>query len=178
MGTILVLLPGVVAVLAALRLVWAWQKHRGARLVTCPETKQPAGVSLDAKHAAAGALFHAPPLRLEACSRWPERRDCGQECLRQIEIAPAGCLVRNILAQWYQGKQCAICGKAFGEIHWADHKPALLDPNRMTREWAQVPAETLPGVMESHAPVCWNCHITQTFCREHPELVVNRSRPA
>lgn len=26
----------------------------------------------------------------------------------------------------------------------------------------------------SHQPVCWNCHIVQTFRREHPEMIVER----
>ena len=67
------------------RLGRVWLRYRGDRLVTCPETRQPVGVALDVRHAAWSGLGHAPSLRLETCSRWPERRDCGQECLRQIE---------------------------------------------------------------------------------------------
>ena len=28
--------------------------------------------------------------------------------------------------------------------------------------------------MGTHLPVCWNCHIAESFRREHPELVVDR----
>jgi hypothetical protein len=31
--------------------------------------------------------------------------------------------------------------------------------------------------MQTHLPVCWNCHIAQEFRREHSELVVDRSLP-
>ena len=30
----------------------------------------------------------------------------------------------------------------------------------------------------THFPVCWDCLIVETFCRAHPELVVDRSRVA
>jgi hypothetical protein len=159
------------------RLLWLWYTCRGDRLVTCPETSQPVGVALDVKHAAWTGIGQAPGLRLRSCTRWPERQDCGQACLGQIEAALDGCLIRNILAHWYANKNCAICGKSIGEIHWADRRPALLSPERRTVEWSQVQPETVPAVLETHAPVCWNCHILQTFRNEHPELVVDRSRP-
>jgi hypothetical protein len=115
---------------------------------------------------------------LRDCSRWPERQGCGQECLKQIELSPDGCLVRHILGGWYEGKNCAICRKPFGEINWADHKPALLSPHGKNVEWAEIRAETVPDVLATHAPVCWNCHIVRTFCQQHPDLVLDRSRPA
>jgi hypothetical protein len=175
--TILVILLALIGWMTA-RLVRVWLNYRGDRVLTCPETKQTVGVALDMKHAVWSSFGHAPSLRLETCSRWPERQDCGQECLREIEESPDDCLVRTILTRWYAGKDCAICGKAIGEIHWSDHRPALLSPERRTVEWAQVPAESIPGVLETHAPVCWNCHIVQTFCREHPDMVVDRARSA
>jgi hypothetical protein len=176
MTEVIIISLGALAALAGLRLAWAWRNFHGPRLVTCPETTKAVGVALDASHAVWTALAHSPALRLESCSRWPERRDCGQECLRQIEQAPDGCLVRSMVSQWYAGKECALCGKRVGEIHWADHKPALLTPERTTIEWSQVAPESLSAVLETHAAVCWNCHVMQIFCREHPELVVNRYR--
>ena len=119
---ILIFLLALAAFMAA-RLCRVWFKYRGDRVVTCPETHQTVGVALDVKHAAWTGLSHPPGLRLETCTRWPERQDCGQECLRQIEASPENCLVRTILTQWYQGKDCAICNNPIGEIHWADHRP-------------------------------------------------------
>jgi len=37
-----------------------------------------------------------------------------------------------------------------------------------------IPAEKLQEVLRTDWPVCWNCHVAETFRREHPELVVNR----
>src|ERR1044072_1415781 len=62
----------------------------------CPDHRRPAGVRLDATYAALSGLGNGPKLRLESCSRWPERSNCGQECLSQLEEAPQACLVRNI----------------------------------------------------------------------------------
>src|SRR6266508_5356565 len=76
-------------------------RYRGKRVITCPETRKPAAVEVDAGHAALTAATHHRDLRLKSCSRWPERQDCGQECLLQVELAPEDCLLRNILTSWY-----------------------------------------------------------------------------
>ena len=151
-------------------------KFRGERVITCPETKKPAAVEVDSVHAAVTAAYTYPDLRLKSCSRWPEKKDCGQECLLQVEIAPEDCLLQNILTSWYQEKHCVSCGKKFTEIQWLDHKPALLSPGGRTVEWDEVPAEKVPDVLMTHFPVCWDCHIAEAFCREYPELIVDRSR--
>ena len=152
---------------------------RGKRLITCPETREPAAVDLDLKYAAFSSAFGKPHLRLKDCSRWPEREHCGQMCLSQIEGAPQDCLVRQIVARWYHGKRCAYCRKDFGQIQWHDHKPAILSPEGMTLQWNEVAPEQLPYMLSTHRPVCWNCHIAESFRRHHPELVVDRPpRPA
>ena len=48
-------------------------------------------------------------------------------------------------------------------------------PNRTAKQWNEIPAEKLPKVFETHLPICWNCYITETFRRVHPELVLNRA---
>jgi len=153
----------------------AYLKFRGMRLVSCPETKEPAAVEVDAKYAAFTAPIGEEGLRLKDCSRWPERQDCGRQCLGQIVSAPEDCLVRNILTKWYEGRTCVFCGKALGEIDWLDHKPALMSPKRVTLEWNEIPAEKVPVVLQTHMPVCWDCHIAETFRRCYPELFVDRS---
>jgi hypothetical protein len=151
-------------------------KYRGDRVITCPENQRPAGVHLDLGHALLSPVGPDADLRLKSCSRWPERQDCGQQCLQQIEAAPADCLVRNILTQWYQGKNCAVCGKPCGEIQWAEHKPALMSPSHTTVQWWEVPPEKVPDVLRTHRAVCWNCHVVNKMMNEHPDLVLDRSR--
>ncbi len=154
--------------------VRAYFNLRGKRLIICPETHTPEAVDVAAGEAAVGAFLSEPTLRLIECSRWPERQDCGQDCLQQIEIDPANCLVWNIVAKWYEGKSCVFCRKPIGPLHHLDHAPALLGPDHATAEWKEFRAQQLPEIMQTHRPVCWNCHIAETFRRTHPELVVNR----
>ena len=159
----------------AFRSLRAYFKLRGKRLVTCPETRMPAAVDLDAAHLARDAAFVTPRLRLSECSRWPERQGCGQECLKQIEATPQGCLVRRIVADWYAGKTCVICGKPVDAAEeWVGHVPALLNPEKRTTYWDKVAPERLPEVLQTHSPVCWSCHIAATFRHDHPDLVVDR----
>jgi len=154
--------------------VRAYFNFRGKRLITCPESHTTEAVDVDAGQCAVGAFLSEPTLRLVECSRWPERQDCGQECLQQIEIDPANCLVWNIVSKWYEGKSCVLCRKPFGPLHHLDHAPALLGPDHKTAEWKEFSPQQLPEIMQTHRPVCWNCHIAETFRRTHPELVVNR----
>ena len=150
-------------------------RFRGKRIVNCPETQKPVAVDVAAGEAGLGAFFNEPTLRLRDCTRWPERENCGQDCLQQIEANPQNCLVWNIVAKWYEGKTCAFCHKPIPPIHHVDHAPALLGPDFRTSEWNRIRPEQLPEVFAKSQPVCWNCHIAETFRREHPELVTDRS---
>ncbi len=167
-----------IAVLVAGIVLWrlasAWLKYRGTRVITCPENRRPAGVSVDARYAAATALGRSSELRLSLCSRWPEKAGCGQQCLTQIAASPEDCLVRNILTRWYRGKVCATCGRPFGEIDWTAQKPALLRTGKVSVEWDAVPADTLYEVLAASLPLCFACHMANRLVREHPELVVDR----
>jgi len=158
--------------------VRAYLGFRGKRLVTCPETHAPAAVDVAAAEAAVGAFLTEPTIRLKECSRWPERQDCGQECLKQVEADSENCLVWNIVSKWYEGKTCVLCRKPFGPLHHLDHAPALLGPDFKSLEWNQFRPEQLPEVFARCQPVCWNCHVAETFRRTHPELVTDRKLEA
>lgn len=153
-------------------------QFRGKRLVTCPENHQTAAVELDAKEAAREAFTHKPKMQLSECNRWPDHKDCGQQCLREIEMSPSDCLVRNIVIDWFSDKECVYCGKKIAEVKewWVDHKPALLTPERAIITWNEFPAEKLPEFFEKCDPVCWSCSATETFRQQHPELVTDRVR--
>lgn len=81
-GVLLVLFcAGVVLLMPAL---WAREIHHAyaaPRAVTCPETQQQVGVTIDAAHAAVTGLRGTPEFRLSDCSRWPARIQCAQDCL-------------------------------------------------------------------------------------------------
>jgi hypothetical protein len=172
---LIAVIAGVGLVALALVAIRFHLKVRGERLVTCPETKEPAAVELSsAPPAALHALLGGAPLELRSCSRWPEKAGCGQECLAEIETAPDGCLVRSIVSRWYRDKVCALCGRRFGEIPWEVHRPGLLDGDRKPVEWGALRLESLPKIVATHAPLCWDCLVTETLRQQRPELITYR----
>jgi hypothetical protein len=140
----------------------AYLKFRGKRIVACPETEQPAAVELATWHIAITSTFREPNLRLRDCSRWREVAPCDGACLTRIEEAPEECLVLTILSKWYEGKTCTCCGRPVGQISRWQHKPCLMSPNMRIFEWKDIPAETIPLVLSTHAPVCWTCLVAET----------------
>ena len=154
--------------------VRATRKFGGSQVIICPETGRQAMVEVDTSRAVLTSLVGQTDIRLESCWRWPLKADCGQECLLQLDVAPHDCLVRSVLTKWYRGKKCAFCQRSFGEIDLTDHKPALFTPEGITVEWADVPMSAVNEAMTTYQPVCWNCHIAQTFYHVHPDLVVER----
>jgi hypothetical protein len=151
----------------------SYRKYRGKGVLTCPETREPVAVQLDARRVAVTEMAGDRQLRLRSCSRWPERSGCGQECLAAIEFSPEDCLVRNRLTRWYAGARCALCGRDIGEVRWTEHKPALMSPERRTMEWEEVSAETLPLLLETHYRICWSCHVAESFRARFPDLVID-----
>lgn len=177
LAEVLILALVVLAGIAVWRLASLGFQYLGRMVITCPENQKPAGVSVDARHTLATGLGGVPKLRLADCSRWPEKAGCGQPCLSQIADSPADCLVRNLLVRWYEGKSCAWCGLPFGEIHLADRKPAVLRPDQRSVEWNDIPADQLHETLATAQPLCFGCHMANSMVREHPELVIDRSRP-
>lgn len=57
---------------------------RKPKQVTCPDDSQLAQVTVDAAHAALTAAVGMNRLRIEGCSRWPERAACNRSCLSQL----------------------------------------------------------------------------------------------
>jgi len=74
--------------------------YREGRTVNCPETQAPVSVRFNALRAAWSGLAGPPKLRLADCTRWPERADCGQECIPDaVEAKPAPALSQVSLKQ-------------------------------------------------------------------------------
>jgi hypothetical protein len=172
-------LIAIIIIAAALRVCIRWlvrssSRYRGTRIVTCPETKKPTIVEVDALHASLTSAVGLPDIRLKDCTRWPIKEQCGQECLMDLDVAPERCLVSGVLMRWYSGKKCVYCNKHFQELHWVDHQPALLSPEGELLSWNAVNPDSLRNVLETHSPVCWDCYIAQRFRLDHPDLVVFR----
>ena len=164
-----------VAIYFAVRyFIRARNRFGGERVIICPETGKQAMVEVDTRRAALTSLVGRADIRLDDCWRWPLRADCGQECLLQLDVGEDQCLVSSVLSKWYRSKQCVFCQRPFEEIDLVDHKPALFTPEGITVEWADVPISDVNEAMATYEPVCWNCHIAQTFYHERPDLVIER----
>ena len=174
-GSLIALIVLAVALWFGFRwLVRSASRYRGTRIVTCPETKEPAIVEVDALHASLTSTVGLPDIRHEECSRWPLKEQCGQECLMDLDVAPERCLVSGVLMQWYRDKNCVYCRKPFPELQWVDHRPAVRSPDGKLLGWDEVNVDRLPNVLETYSPVCWDCYIAQRFRLDHSDLVVFR----
>ena len=173
-GSLIVIALVAAALWFAIRWLVRFSRYRGQRIVTCPETKKPAIVEVDSLHASLTSTVGLPDIRLKDCSRWPIKEQCGQECLTALDVAPDRCLVSGVLMRWYRDKNCVYCRKQFTEVHWLDHRPALLSPAGKLVGWNEVNVDHVSEVLKTHSPVCWDCYIAQTFRMDHPDLVVVR----
>ena len=154
----------------------ARSRYGGTRPVTCPETGNRALVEVDALHASLTSTVGLPDIRLEHCSRWPLNEQCGQECLVDLDVAPGQCLVSGVLMRWYRDKNCVYCGKRLSELHWLDHRPALLGTEGKLLSWNAVTADKLETVLATHSAVCRNCDRAQGNRVDHPAAVIYRPR--
>lgn len=73
----------VAAVIWYLMAKWEYQQPFHA---LCPETMQPVDIYVDATHAARTRFHGREELVITSCSRWPDRRGCGQDCTPQVAM--------------------------------------------------------------------------------------------
>ena len=64
-----------------------WRRARVSRQVVCPATGALTLVRLDPRFAVGMHVLGNAEARVKHCERWPEHRDCGQDCLAQIGTA-------------------------------------------------------------------------------------------
>lgn len=60
----------------------AFLRYRKKRVLSCPETGGLAEVDIHAPRAAFTSLLGQPRLRVKNCILWPERKGCGESCLK------------------------------------------------------------------------------------------------
>lgn len=60
-------------------------RYRSKKVLGCPETGGEAEVSVDASRATFTSVLGRTLLRVKNCSLWPERKECGQDCLGPSE---------------------------------------------------------------------------------------------
>lgn len=177
-GTLLGL--GVLAVVLGLFAAMAsraWWRYRGIRVVTCPETRRTVAVEVDAAHAAMSDAWDTLDLRLKSCTRWPDRAGCDQDCLAQIAANPDQTRLEAILNDCVEGERCALCARPIPPLSRLGHRPAFRAPDGKTIGVDDVAPELIYEIVNTHAPVCWDCHVAETFRREHRDLVIDWPDP-
>jgi len=153
-----------------------YRKFHGTMLVNCPENQHIVAVDVASARAALTAMFGKECVELNQCTRWPEKEDCDQACLRDIQAAPEQHSVWGIATRWYEGRTCVYCHRTIAPLSHLDHPPALISFDGKIVEWKGVQPERLPDTLSAAQPVCWNCSVIEGFRREHPELVTDRCR--
>jgi hypothetical protein len=151
--------------------------YRGTRVVTCPDSLEPAAVELDRRRAAFTAFLGRPWVSVRRCSRWPARWLCSRECLTGIQATPQEGIVRTLVARWAAGRSCALCGCSLGGTRQDGYAPALLGLDGTTIESQDLPPESLPEQLRAHQPVCWYCHVASKLRRERPDLFPRTQPP-
>jgi hypothetical protein len=152
-----------------------WSRVRGARIVVCPETEAPVAVRVDVGHAVTTAIWEKPDLRLTSCSRWPERQDCDQPCVKQIETAPAETSPKTIAAHFFARERCAICTKPIEPPSRVTLQPGFMDSvTHKVRRWNEVPPEDLCAAIAVSHPLCSNCTLAEVFRQRFPDRVTKR----
>jgi len=149
-------------------------RNRGRRTVVCPENREHVTVELDTKYALKTALRGEEHERLHSCSRWPEKGDCGQECLAQIDPTPEN--LERLLQKWYQGKTCAICERALTPADWRRSRLALLNEKQKLFELRHMHLDEIPSILDKMAPLCWNCHQEERVRQAQPPRILKGDR--
>jgi hypothetical protein len=109
--TILIVLLSLAALYMGFRAIRGFHLYRmvrGPLLVICPETTRSALVELAAGTMAVERIAGGLSFQVKQCSRWPERQDCGQDCLRKIEGRFPE-LTRSGFSQIGAGAACEQC---------------------------------------------------------------------
>ena len=149
-------------------------RNRGRRTVVCPENREPVTVELDNKYSFQTALRGQEHERLQSCSRWPEKGDCGQECLAQIDPTPEN--LERLLQKWYQGKTCALCERALSPADWRRGRLALLNEKEKLFELRHMHLDDIPSALDHMAPLCWNCHQEERARQAAPPRILKGDR--
>lgn len=134
----------------------SYYRNRGRRSAICPENNQSVDVEVDRWYAFWTAFRGQEHTRLQSCSRWPEKGDCGQECLAQVDPSPEN--VERLMLGWYKGKRCSICTRGITPSDWRRSRLAFLDDNQKLIELRQLNLAELQAALQWLRPLCWTCH--------------------
>ena len=151
-------------------------QNRGRQPVLCPENGQPVDVEVDNTYGFWTALRGQEHSRLSSCTRWPEKGDCGQECLAQVDPSPEN--VERLMLSWYKGRVCGVCARAITPSDWRRGRLAWLDAQYKLVELRQVNLKQLQVALQQMRPLCWTCHQEERVRQGVPRRVLKGDRLA
>ncbi len=146
------------AVVLAVR---GYRMSLGARLVRCPADGAMVRTEVSPWRAAFNSALGTEQDVIRACTHWPERGECGQECMHQIETSPTGCREEDLVARWRDGRPCGVCGARLETTPQARDQVAYVDQEGLTAQLHDLEGEDLVRLFWSCEPVCWDCHTSQ-----------------
>jgi hypothetical protein len=167
----------VLAAAYVLTLVWIFRRQPAryaGHVLTCPETRGPVEVEVDSRHALVTLLQGVKELRLKQCSRWPERAGCDEACLLQLDTAPA--VLTRVMANWCEGRNCAVCNCAVTARDWESGRLGLLDRRNNLVELREIRLDQLPNAFDHYRPLCWSCHQVERSRRPAPAVFLKGDR--
>jgi hypothetical protein len=131
-------------------------KNRGRRQVVCPDDHQRVEVEVDPKFALQAAMRGRDESRVQTCTHWPERSECEQECLAQVEATPYS--LELLFKKWFKGKRCTICSRTLTPSDWRFGRMGFLNEEFKLIELRQLDFTELGSMDEPKRPLCWTCH--------------------
>jgi hypothetical protein len=149
-------------------------ENRGRRAVKCPASGQHADVEIDHEFALKSAMHGLEHSRLQSCSRWPEKGECGQECLAQVEPSPEN--LERLFSSRFASRCCAICTRDITPADWRQGRLAVLDQNQQLFEMRDIAVDTLQSTLRDTRPLCWKCHQEERARQVLPLRVLRGSR--
>jgi hypothetical protein len=152
----------------------SYYQNRGRQSALCPDSGQSVDIEVDDEFAFWTALRGQEHSRLKSCSRWPEKGDCGQECLAQVNPSPEN--VDRLLSKWYAGKICAICERSLSASDWRRSRLALLNEQNKLFELRHMHLDELQPTLQRMRPLCWNCHEQERARQAAPTRVLKGDR--
>jgi hypothetical protein len=100
---------------------------------------------------------------------------------RPLTASPLDKPAMAILRNWYAGRECAVCRREIGPVQGLERRLGLLSvaaPAHEILTWEEIPTDQLPGLLESHLPVCAGCTLAESFRRQFPDRVTDRADTA
>lgn len=147
------------AAIATFAVLTLHYRRPNKQVIICPETLNSVEVEIDRAHELHSLLRDKKETRLKSCTRWPERSNCDQDCVAQIEAGPA--VVDRILSKWYGGRNCAICAMPLARNDFQRGRAAALDRDGALVELRDMNWNEFPMNLERFDPICWKCHATE-----------------